>query len=288
MSSLRAQISRILTWSAVDGPGNRMVLFLQGCNFNCLACHNPHTMGHCNDCGECLPACPTPALSMLEGKMRFDPTLCTKCDACLDACPINASPMAESYSVADVLAVIRENRDFISGLTVSGGEATLQLPFVRALFAAMGDAPDLGHLTRFIDTNGYLGPDAWKSVLAVTDGVMLDIKAFDPDRHRFLTGRDNARSLESARLLHAAGKLYELRFLMIPGQTDSEAEIDSLVAFVRALGGPVRVRLNAFRTHGVRGVAADWPPMQKDRVDEAARILADAGIGPVVLPALYV
>ena len=288
MSGLQAHISKILTWSCVDGPGNRMVLFFQGCNFNCLACHNPHTIGVCNDCGDCIPACPTPALSMpmAGGKIRFDAALCTQCDACLDACPISANPMVQTYSVADILALLRDNLGFVSGITVSGGEATMQLPFIKALFLAMSEARDLAHLTRFIDSNGHLGPAAWRSLLEVTDGVMLDIKAFDPNVHTRLTGRSNAHSLASARQLHAAGKLYELRYLMAPDQTDSDAELQSLRRFAQSLDGPLRIRLNAFRTHGVRGAAADWPAMPRDRVEAAARFLEQANTGPVIVPAL--
>lgn len=47
-------VSKFLTWSVVDGPGNRFVLFLQGCNFRCVTCHNPHTIGVCSDCGSCV------------------------------------------------------------------------------------------------------------------------------------------------------------------------------------------------------------------------------------------
>lgn len=287
MNCLRAQISKILTWSCVDGPGNRLVLFLQGCNFDCAACHNPHTIGICNHCGDCIDVCPTPALSMCSGKLCFDPNLCTQCDACLDVCPVKANPMAQSYDVEDILLLLREHRAFLSGITVSGGEATMQLPFIRALFAAIGSDPQLSHLTRFIDTNGHLGPVGWNSILDVTDGVMLDIKAFDPERHRQLTGRNNARSLASARLLHNAGKLYELRYLMIPGQTGSENEIADLQEFALSLDGPVRIRLNAFRTHGVRGEASDWPAASRDKVEAAAALLENAGIGPVALPALW-
>ena len=286
MSFSQAQVSKILTWSCVDGPGNRMVLFLQGCNFSCLTCHNPHTIGQCNHCGECLPACPTPALSMTDGRIAFDPDHCTKCDACLEACPISANPMVRSYKIEEILTLLHEHKSFLSGITVSGGEATMQLPFIQDLFRAMGEDPALKHLTRFIDTNGHLGPQGWKSLIEVTDGVMLDIKAFDPEIHQHLTGRGNSRSLEAARLLHETGKLHELRYLMIPGQTDSDTEIEQLKAFAASLGGPVRIRLNAYRTHGVRGEAADWPALDRDRIEAAAAILENADIGPVLLPAI--
>ncbi len=287
MSCLRANISKILTWSCVDGPGNRMVLFLQGCNFDCIACHNPHTIGVCNHCGDCVPACPTNALSMVDDKVAFDTGQCTQCDACLEACPIKASPMAQSYSVAEILDLLHQHLGFVSGITVSGGEATMQLPFVKSLFTGIGRDPELRRLTRFIDTNGYLGPDSWRALLDVTDGVMLDIKAFDADIHNRLTGRDNARSLASARLLSEAGKLYELRYLMVPGETDSENEIENLRDFALSLRASVRLRLNTFRTHGVRGESADWPVVSQGRAEAAAAVLEQAGLGPVALPSLW-
>jgi len=287
MSSLLARISKILTWSCVDGPGNRMVLFLQGCNFNCAACHNPHTIGQCNDCGDCVPACPEQALFLVDGKIVFDPALCTNCDICLDVCPIKANPMVQTYAVCDILEMLRENRTFLTGITISGGEATMQLAFIKALFTAMSRDPDLCHLTRFIDSNGHLGAAGWRSILTVTDRVMLDIKAFDQELHVRLTGRTNTRCLESVRLLHDAGKLHELRYLMIPDQTDSDAEIDALIGFVKSLDGPVNLRLNAYRTHGVRGQAAAWPAMARAQVEAAAARLCAADLGPVSLPALW-
>jgi pyruvate-formate lyase-activating enzyme len=53
-------VSKILRWSVVDGPGNRLVLFLQGCNFACPGCHNPYTIGQCNDCGALRSGLPDP------------------------------------------------------------------------------------------------------------------------------------------------------------------------------------------------------------------------------------
>ena len=116
---------------------------------------------------------------------------------------------------------------------------------------------------------------------------MLDIKSFDSSLHRELTGKANRMSLASARLLHDAGKLYELRFLLVPGKTDVEAELDELAEFVNALGGDIRVRLNAFQHHGVREAARAWEPMSEDGVGRAAERLRAAGVRNVVTPAVY-
>jgi len=245
MSSTQATVSNILTYSIVDGPGNRLVIFLQGCNFDCACCHNPDTIGQHN-------------------------------------------PMAHQYSVAEILELLREHLPLLTGVTVSGGEPTKQLNFVIELFQAIKADTELADLSCFIDSNGHLGESGWGSVLPVTDGVMLDIKSFDSATHRDLTTKDNLKSLKSARILHAAGKLYELRFLLIPGKTDSDAELDGLIDFVRTLGRDTRIKLNAFQHHGVRAKALEWEKMSEAGVDKAAERLRAAGIDNVVTPALYI
>jgi pyruvate formate lyase activating enzyme len=288
MNSVRATVSKVLTYSIVDGPGNRLVVFLQGCNFDCAACHNPHTIGDCNHCGECVPACHADALSLVDGRVVFDPGACDHCDDCLEACPINANPMVREYGVEEILALAREHRPFLAGITVSGGEPTRQLKFVTALFEAVKSDDALAGLDCFIDSNGNLGASGWEQLLPVTDGVMLDIKSFDEALHREMTGKDNHRSLGSARLLQDAGKLHELRFLLVPGKTDSDTELDALIDFVKSLGGDVRVKLNAFQHHGVRPKAREWEPMPEAGVGRVAAKLRDAGIRNVVTPAVYV
>ena len=287
MSSTRATVSKILTYSIVDGPGNRLVIFLQGCNFACAGCHNPHTIGQCNHCGECIPACHVNALSLVDGRIAYDPTACDQCDACLDICPISANPMTREYSVAEILELAREHRPFLTGVTVSGGEPTMQLDFITELFRAIKSDEELAELSCFIDSNGHLSAADWENVLPVTDGVMLDIKSFDSSTHQALTGMQNVKSLESARLLKAAEKLYELRFLLVPGETDSDAELDSLTRFAKELGADTRVRLNAFQHHGVKGEALGWEKMTEAGVHKAAERLRAAGIDNVATPSVY-
>ena len=224
---------------------------------------------------------------MQSDRVVWDVDVCDQCDDCLTICPISASPMTREYSLAEMLELIRTHSAFLGGITVSGGEATLQLKFVEALFRAVKTDPDLANLTCFIDTNGHLGSKSWEKLLPVTDGVMLDIKSFDLDKHTTLTGQDNRKVLSTAKLVHAAGKLYELRFLMIPDRTDSTTELDQLIGFVQTLGSDVRVKLNAFQHHGVRGQALNWPKMTEAQVDMAAVRLKTAGITNVTTPVLY-
>ena len=151
----------------------------------------------------------------------------------------------------------------------------MQADFVKDLFTAIKSAPDLSDLTCFIDSNGMLDIAGWQNLLPVTDGVMLDIKAFAMDLQKELTGHDTSAAQNIARVLLKAGKLYEIRYLLIPGKTDNTAELDQLVAFIQSLGLDTKVRLNAFQHHGVRGLALDQDIMPKEGVDAVVELLAD-------------
>ncbi|WP_324059553.1 YjjW family glycine radical enzyme activase [Aeromonas caviae] len=284
-----ALVSRVLPFSCVDGPGNRLVLFLQGCNFRCPGCHNPHTIGLCDDCGDCLAVCPSGALTMSEGKVHCQEALCTDCDACLEACPRSANPKTRQMSVAEVLALLRRYGPLLTGITVSGGEATTQLPFVIALFTAIKAAPDLARLTCLLDSNGSLGETGWQRLLPVLDGAMIDLKGWHEPVHLALTGRGRERVLVSLQLLAQAGKLAEVRLLMVPGRSDfldaTGALEEALTTFLLSLG-PVPIRLNSFRHHGVRGEALSWPEAGSADLTVLANALKAKGFGSVMLPAI--
>ena len=284
-----ALVSRVLPFSCVDGPGNRLVLFLQGCNFRCPGCPNPHTIGLCDDCGDCLAVCPSGALIFNQGKVQWQATLCTDCDACLEACPRSANPKTRQMSVAEVLALLRRYGPLLTGVTVSGGEATTQLPFVIALFTAIKAAPDLARLTCLLDSNGSLGETGWQRLLPVLDGAMIDLKGWREPVHLALTGRGRERVLASLRWLAAHDRLAEVRLLLVPGRSDfldaTGALEEALTTFLLSLG-PVPIRLNGFRHHGVRGEALSWPEAGSADLTVLANALKAKGFGSVMLPAI--
>ena len=99
------------------------------------------------------------------------------------------------------------------GLTLSGGEPLMQDRFVVRLFTA---AKEMGIHTA-LDTNGALGERLSEGDLQQIDLVLLDLKSWNPDRHRRLTGMDVAPVLEFARRLASCRKSIWLRFVLVPG-----------------------------------------------------------------------
>ena len=289
---ISATVSKLLNYSCVDGPGNRMVLFLQGCNYRCKNCHNPQTIDMCNQCGDCVPSCPTQSLQLTTQNNKpfvvWNMSTCTECDACLTACNKQSTPKTQQLTVADTLALIKDNLFFINGITITGGEATLQLPYIIALFQAIKSDPTLQHLSCMIDSNGSLSITGWQSVLPYLDGAMIDLKAWNNTTHRWLTGRDNDRVLASIKWLSQHQKLYEVRLLQIPEITDYKQYIDDVAAYLITLNESTRIKLNAFQHHGVTGESLNWVTCKKDDIEVLAALLTERGVTNLVLPSVYV
>ena len=238
-------VSKVLTFSCVDGPGNRLVIFLQGCNYDCITCHNPHTINHCDHCGDCVEPCPTGALTFdSQKKVIWNESLCTQCDNCIDVCPSKSNPKITTYSVQTLIDLTKRHSHFLSGVTISGGEATLQLPFIIEYFKAIKTTPSLNYLTCFIDSNGSLSEQGWTKVLPYLDGTMIDLKAWQNDTHLWLVGRENHRVLHSINFLQQHNKLHEVRLLYIPNKTDLLTEIDAISAYLKTLPEYIQIRLN--------------------------------------------
>ena len=276
-----ALVNRIIPFSCVDGPGNRTAVFLQGCGFDCRYCHNPETIGACVHCGACVAACPTGALTMDEGAVRYDIAKCVMCDACIKTCHHSACPRTRALTPEEVMREVGKNMPFIRGVTVSGGECTRWRDFLVG-FLGLAKARKLHTL---LDSNGSYDFSADPQLMAVTDGVMLDIKAWDAGEHQRLTGQDNEMVKRNLHWLAAQGKLPEVRTVIVPGLFDAEDTVRQVCRVLQDAGRlDTRYKIICYRPMGVRASEQDQlqPPSQ-DMLNGLAALAREHGLRDVVL-----
>lgn len=157
---------------------------------------------------------------------------------------------ARRVTVDALMAEIGRYRRFITvaggGVTVSGGEPLLQPAFTGEVLRR---CHDLG-LHTALDTSGFLGDRATDALLAGTDLVLLDVKAWNPDTYRRLTGGDVAPTLRFARRLAALGRPVWVRYVLVPGITDAGEEVDGVAEFVASLPNVEHVDVLPFHRLG--------------------------------------
>ncbi|MER6784166.1 pyruvate formate-lyase-activating protein [Streptomyces sp. NPDC000658] len=153
-------------------------------------------------------------------------------------------------TVDEVMAEIEKYRAFITtaggGVTISGGEPLLQPAFTGEVLRRCKEAG----LHTALDTSGFLGARATDALLADTDLVLLDIKAFDVDAYRRLTGGRLAPTLSFATRLDRLGVPMWIRYVLVPGWTDDPPAVDALAGFVAGLEAVDRVDVLPFHRLG--------------------------------------
>ena len=169
------------------------------------------------------------------------------------------------------------------GITVSGGEALLQMEFVTEFFRL---AKQKGVHTA-IDTSGqpfrqegdFL--ELFHPLMELTDLFLLDIKEMDEEKHRSLTGHSNRNILAMAEYLSAHGKDLWIRHVLVPGLTDAPEGLKDLKAFLNSLQTVRKVEILPYHTLGLykwenlnlpyslEGVS----PPSAEQVEAAERIL---------------
>jgi pyruvate formate lyase activating enzyme len=189
-------------------------------------------------------------------------------------------------SVGQALEELRKYRHGLKvmsgGVTISGGEPLMQRRFVTKVLAG---AKAMAIHTA-IETNGFLGAELTDSELDNIDLVLLGIKTWDRERHRALTGRDNAPTLELARRLAARKLPVWVRFVLVPGLTDDPDDIAQIAAFAAELGNVERVEVLPFhqmgrfkwQSLGIRYALEHTEPPTKEALEEACGIFRARGL----------
>lgn len=245
-----------------DGPGIRTGVFLKGCPLRCLWCANPESQlvhpqifweeRKCSLCGACINICSVKALSLKDSGIHINTQKCTGCGRCASICPTGARTVSgKQLSVKEVMDEVLEDKLFMGtdgGITVTGGEATMQTAFTQAL---LNDSKAAG-ITTAIETCGYTSWENLARIAPLCDTFLYDIKLLDPIRHQHFTGQKNTRILSNLKKLSKEFPTCDIwiRMPVIPGVNDTEEEIKRLGQLAASLPSCSQVHLLPYHNLG--------------------------------------
>lgn len=285
-------------FSIHDGIGIRTLIFMKGCPLKCLWCSNPESQAsgpeimdvksNCVGCGKCAALCENHAVN--PQSFDIDRSLCGGCGKCAEKCYANAKKIiGRELTVREAMEIIEKDRIFYTnsggGVTIGGGEPTLQYEFVEELTRICSES----NIHTAIETCGY---GKWENIGGIfnyTDQIFFDLKVMDPKLHEKLTGVTNELILQNARKV--AEKALErnaeiiFRIPLVPGCNDSTENIQATGEFAASLDGNIAVEILPYHDLGkdkyswlnVSYSLADVKKPEEKDVNTYKRILTDKG-----------
>lgn len=184
-----------------DGPGNRLVYHLQGCNLRCPWCSNPEGLSLCGGTG---------------------------------------------YPIEELVdEVLRSRLMFFDGggVTLTGGEVTMQLPAVKEFLSRL----KAEGIHTCIETNGI--HKQLPELFPVLDLLIMDIKHHDPAIHSAVTGLPNRITLDNIRAALAMEQPLALRIPLVGGFNASPEDAQAFAALFRQLGVPGKATVELLTYH---------------------------------------
>lgn len=229
------------SFGLVDGPGVRSILFLTGCPFRCLFCHNPDTW----ILEKGMKITPEEAFQKLY---RYHTYWQDKGGATISG----GEPLVQLDFLIELCKLLKKKNVHVT-IDTSGANFTLEKEW----------------LSRFDE------------LLKYTDLIMLDIKCIDDEIHKKLTGKGNENVIEMFRSLDQKNFPIWIRHVLVPTITDDDTLLSKTYDFIKTLHNVQRVEVLPYHTLGIHKYELlKMPyrlekvnPPSKERIENANRLL---------------
>lgn len=236
--------------SGTDGPGNRVVVYMQGCPTKCPWCHSPHSqyaksplfvnVELCRYCGRCEEVCENKVHTVTASSHSVDRARCQQCGKCIDACPFSDRNSVNSVlrlpTVSEDVRVlferIRPQLEIVKecgGITLSGGEALYQKTAALELLKLCKEYK----IHTCVETSMLLPSYVYRDASPYVDSWLLGF------RQIYLPGAYTLEEIHSAcnevicNIKSGGNPELIARFPVIEGYTDSEEILDVLKAVLK-------------------------------------------------------
>lgn len=235
------RVHSIESFGTVDGPGVRLVVFLQGCPMRCQYCHNPDTW----EFGIGTEMSVEQIMGLYEKNRAFY----NKGGITVTG----GEPLMQIGFVTELFSAAAK-RGIHTCLDTSG------ITF----------RPERAEIVEMFDR-----------LMSVTDLVMLDIKHIDPEGHKKLTGQPLEPVQAFARYLDARAIPVWIRHVVVPGITYEQGELFRLGQFIGTLHNIKALDVLPYHDMGkvkYQNLGLDYPlkdtkPLSKDEALAARRVI---------------
>jgi pyruvate formate lyase activating enzyme len=283
------------------GPGTRTAICFKGCPLSCYWCPAPESqnpepeMGwweeRCERCGTCVDTCPEKALRLEDERVIRDYKLCRTCAECAKACPNEAMEKIGDKTMPQVVLekIVRDKKSFhgSGGMTLTGGEPTMQEEFLLQFLAALKGSG----IHTAVKTCGLFDAGLIDSLLDRVDLFLYDLRHMDPEEHSKATGADNEKIKENfVEILGRAGAERVMPGVPLVNGFNTYMQTSAdIIKFIGEAGyrGPVRLMprrasKESYERIGRGHEFVDTGPVGGGEIERIKRVVIQAGLEPVL------